>query len=96
MTTTHDYAAEIAAATARLAAATAVVDDLRAKLAAEHAASKNAQQDDEPTGRAVTAEDGREAARRRFAKDADDAPDTAQDTAAAGVAAARARFGKRS
>jgi hypothetical protein len=94
MTTTHDYAAEIAAATARLAAATAEVDDLRAKLAAEHAASKNAQQDDEPTGRAVTAEDGREAARRRFAKDADDAPDTAQDSAAAGAAEARRRFGR--
>ena len=94
MTTTHGYAAEIAAATARLAAATAEVDDLRAKLAAEHAASKNAQQDDEPTGRAVTAQDGREAARRRFTKDADDAPDTAQDSAAAGAAEARRRFGR--
>ncbi len=90
---TNNYAAEIAAATARLAAATAEVDDLRAKLAAEHAASKNTQQDDESTGRAVTAEDGREAARRRFAK-ADDTA-TAQDTAAAGAAEAARRFGKR-
>ena len=66
--TTTTYAAEIADAQACLAAAQAEVDDLRAKLAAEHAASKTSQQDDGSANRAVTAEDGREAARRRFGR----------------------------
>ena len=100
---TSTYRAEIAAATARLAAAQAEVDDLPARLAAEHAQAQADQQardaDDDAvtiTGRATTAAQGREAARRRFAAKADDATHTAQDSAAAGVAAARARFGKRS
>ncbi len=77
----------------RLAEAQADVERLRAKLAAE---SRNAQQDDEQTGRQVTAEDGKAAARARFAKDADAGTDAAQDSAAAGRKAARARFGERS
>jgi hypothetical protein len=103
MTTPTNYSAEIAAAQARLAAAQMQVDDLRAKLAAEHAQAQSDLQardaDDDAvtiTGRATTAAQGREAARRRFATKADDATDGAQDSAAAGVAAARARFGKRS
>ncbi len=97
MTTTHDYAA----ATARLAAAQAEVDDLRAKLVAERAQAQADQQardaDDGAvtiTGRATTAAQGREAARRRFAAKADDATHTAQDSAAAGAAEARRRFGR--
>jgi hypothetical protein len=96
-TSTSPYAAEIAAAQARLAAATAEVEDLRAKLKAEHADSQRAQQDDDTvTGRAVSAADGRAAAAKRFGKADDEATDGAQDTAAAGLAAARRRFGARS
>ena len=101
MTTSTNYASEIAAATARLAAAQAEVDDLRAKLAAEHAqaqADQKARDADEDavtvTGRATTAAQGREAARRRFATKADDATDGAQDSASAGVREAQRRIGK--
>jgi hypothetical protein len=101
--TTTNYAAELAAAQARLAAAIAEVDDLRARLAAEQAQAQSDQQardaDDDAvtiTGRATTAAQGREAARRRFATKADDATGGAQDSAAVGRAAAAARFGSRS
>ena len=58
---TTDHAAAIAAAEARLAAAKAEVEDLRARLATEQAAAFT-----EPAGpRLATAQDGIAAARRR-------------------------------
>lgn len=103
MTTTH--AAAIAAAEARLAAAKAEVEDLRARLAAEQAAAKAAGEprDEVEAPRRLTAADGREAARRRHpgrtrsevAEGTGSGDAQVLSPADQGRAAARARYGKR-
>jgi hypothetical protein len=60
-----EYAALIADAEARSAAARAEVDDLRRRLADDLAAAKSDDRHEDAAPRRLTAEDGREAARRR-------------------------------